>query len=173
MKKASQAASVASLVAVATALAAAAVKARQAAAESPLTSGFSRTVRVWRLSTRNAARFAAMKVRRIASPAERRAELDEQFAIRTAEDVAKQLGEMKGVLMKAGQLVSFIFETLPEEAQAALATLQADAAPMSPTLAASVVAVRARPAPRAGLPRLERPAGGGGEHRSGAPRRHP
>ena len=85
--------------------------------------GFSRTVRVWRLSTRNAARFAAMKVRRVASPAERRAELDEQFAIRTAEDVAKQLGEMKGVLMKAGQLVSFIFETLPEDAQAALATL--------------------------------------------------
>ena len=96
-------------------------------------------MRVWRLSTRNAARFAAMRVRRVATPAERRAELDEQFAIRTAEDVAKHLGEMKGVLMKAGQLVSFIFETLPEEAQAALATLQADAAPMSPSLAAGVV----------------------------------
>src|SRR5262249_6510658 len=108
VKRASQAASVASLVAVATALAAAAVKMRQAAGESPLTNGFSRTVRVWRLSSRNAARFAAMKVRRVASPADRRAELDEQFAIRTAEDVAKHLGEMKGVLMKAGQLVSFI-----------------------------------------------------------------
>ena len=46
---------------------------------------------------------------------------------------------MKGVLMKAGQLVSFIFETLPDEAQAALATLQADAAPMAPSLAAGVV----------------------------------
>ena len=139
MRKASQAASLASLVALATALAAAAVKVRQAADASPLTNRFSRTVRVWRLSTRNAARFAAMRVRRVATPAERRAELDEQFAIRTAEDVAKQLGEMKGVLMKAGQLVSFIFETLPEEAQAALATLQADAAPMSPSLAAGVV----------------------------------
>ena len=73
------------------------------------------------------------------TPAERRAELDEQFAIRTAEDVAKELGEMKGVLMKAGQLVSFIFEALPEDAQAALATLQADAAPMAPSLAAGVV----------------------------------
>jgi predicted unusual protein kinase regulating ubiquinone biosynthesis (AarF/ABC1/UbiB family) len=41
--------------------------------------------------------------------------------------------------MKAGQLVSFIFEALPDEAQAALATLQADAAPMAPTLAAAVV----------------------------------
>ena len=46
---------------------------------------------------------------------------------------------MKGVLMKAGQLISFIFETLPDDAQAALATLQADAAPMAPTLAAGVV----------------------------------
>jgi predicted unusual protein kinase regulating ubiquinone biosynthesis (AarF/ABC1/UbiB family) len=46
---------------------------------------------------------------------------------------------MKGVLMKAGQMISFIFESLPEDAQAALATLQADAAPMAPTLAANVV----------------------------------
>ena len=40
--------------------------------------------------------------------------------IRTAEDVAAELGEMKGVLMKAGQLISFIFEALPDEAQEAL-----------------------------------------------------
>ena len=46
---------------------------------------------------------------------------------------------MKGVLMKVGQLVSFIAEGLPDEAQQALAVLQADAAPMSPTLAAEVV----------------------------------
>ena len=75
MKKAAQAVSVASAVALATALAAAAVKVSQAAAESPITNGFGRTVRVWRLSTRNAARFAAMKVRRVASPADRRAAL--------------------------------------------------------------------------------------------------
>ncbi len=139
MKKASQAVSVASVVALAAALATATVKAKQAAAESPLTSRFSRTARVWKLSARNSARFAVTKVRGVGSPAERRAELDEQFAIRTAEDVAKQLGEMKGVLMKAGQLVSFIFETLPDDAQAALATLQADAEPMAPSLAAAVV----------------------------------
>ncbi|MBA3288022.1 MAG: AarF/ABC1/UbiB kinase family protein [Acidimicrobiia bacterium] len=53
--------------------------------------------------------------------------------------MAKELGEMKGVLMKVGQLVSFIAEGLPDEAQAALAVLQADAAPMAPTLAAEVV----------------------------------
>ena len=57
---------------------------------------------------------------------------------------------MKGVLMKVGQLVSFIAEGLPDEAQAALATLQADAAPMAPTLAAEVVARRARRPTRSG-----------------------
>jgi predicted unusual protein kinase regulating ubiquinone biosynthesis (AarF/ABC1/UbiB family) len=138
-KKTSQVVSLAGLAALAAGFAAAAVKAKQAAAESPLTSRFSRTAKVWKLSARNTARFAVYKARGAASPAERRAELDEQFAIRTAEDVAQQLGEMKGVLMKAGQLVSFIFETLPEDAQAALATLQADAAPMAPSLAAGVV----------------------------------
>ncbi len=88
-----------------------------------------------------------MRVRRIGSPADRRAELDAQFAVRTAEDVAKELGQMKGVLMKAGQMISFIFETLPEEAQAALATLQADAEPMAPTLAAGVVTAELGQAP--------------------------
>ena len=128
-------AGLASIVALAAGLAAAAQKAK----ESPLTSRFNRSARVWKLSARNSARFAVSRVRGIGSAEERRAQLDEQFAIRTAEDVAKELGEMKGVLMKAGQLISFIFEALPDEAQEALATLQADAAPMAPTLAANVV----------------------------------
>jgi predicted unusual protein kinase regulating ubiquinone biosynthesis (AarF/ABC1/UbiB family) len=98
-----------------------------------------RSRRMWKLTARNATRFAGNRARRIVTPAERRAELDTQFAIRTAEDVAKELGEMKGVLMKVGQLVSFIAEGLPDEAQQALAVLQADAAPMAPSLAAEVV----------------------------------
>lgn len=128
-------ASVASVIALAAGLAAAAQKMKS----SPLTSRFNRSARVWKLSARNSARFAVTKVRGIGSAEARRAELDEQFAIRTAEDVARELGEMKGVLMKAGQMISFIFEALPDEAQEALATLQADAAPMAPSLAASVV----------------------------------
>ena len=39
---------------------------------------------------------------------------------------------MKGAIMKAGQMISFIAEGLPPEAQAALATLQADVPPMAP-----------------------------------------
>jgi predicted unusual protein kinase regulating ubiquinone biosynthesis (AarF/ABC1/UbiB family) len=98
-----------------------------------------RTRRMWRMTARNAGRFATTRAKRIITPAERRAELDAQFAIRTAADVASELGQMKGVLMKVGQMVSFIAEGLPDEAQQALAALQADAAPMAPSLAASVI----------------------------------
>jgi predicted unusual protein kinase regulating ubiquinone biosynthesis (AarF/ABC1/UbiB family) len=128
--------SIAVLTAIAATIAGAGVAASRAAPIGRL----GRSARVWRLSARNSVRFAVSKVRGVGSPAERRAELDTQFAVRTAADVARELGEMKGVLMKAGQMISFIFESLPEDAQAALATLQADAAPMAPSLAAGVVA---------------------------------
>jgi predicted unusual protein kinase regulating ubiquinone biosynthesis (AarF/ABC1/UbiB family) len=98
-----------------------------------------RSARVWRLTARRGAHWAAVKVRGATLDAERRAALEEQFAIRTAEDVARELGDMKGAIMKAGQLIGFIAEGLPPDAQAALATLQADVAPMSPNLAESVV----------------------------------
>ena len=98
-----------------------------------------RTRRMWGMTARGATRYAGTRARRIVTPAERRAQLDLQFAVRTAEDVATELGEMKGVLMKVGQMVSFIAEGLPDEAQQALAVLQANAAPMAPSLAAAVI----------------------------------
>lgn len=131
-----RAASLAAVAAIAAGIAATWSRLRQATA---ISGRLGRSARVWRLSARNSARFAVMKARGVGSPAERRAQLDAQFAVRTAEDVASELGEMKGVLMKAGQMISFIFEALPDDAQAALATLQADAAPMAPSLAAGVV----------------------------------
>jgi predicted unusual protein kinase regulating ubiquinone biosynthesis (AarF/ABC1/UbiB family) len=98
-----------------------------------------RTVRVWWLTGSRSAHFALVKVRGAAADEARRAELEEQFAIRTAEDVARELGNMKGAIMKAGQLIGFIAEGLPPEAQAALATLQADVPPMAPSLAEGVI----------------------------------
>jgi len=75
MKK-GQVASVASLVALTAGLGAGVAKVRQASAESPLTSKFARSARVWKLSARNSARFAVSRVRGVGSAAERRAELD-------------------------------------------------------------------------------------------------
>lgn len=99
-----------------------------------------RSARVARLSTRRAGHYGAMKLRGAASDEARRAELDQEFLIRSAEDVAKELGNMKGAMMKAGQMLSFLFDGLPPEAQQSLATLRADAPPMAPSLAAQVVA---------------------------------
>jgi len=98
-----------------------------------------RQARVWRLSARRTAGWAVTRVRGRRATEERRAQLEEQFAIRTAEDVAKVLGGMKGAIMKAGQMISFIADGLPPEAQAALATLQADVPPMAPSLAEGVI----------------------------------
>ena len=98
-----------------------------------------RQARVWRLTTRRGAHWATMKVRGRRATDEERARLEEQFAIRTAEDVAQVLGNMKGAIMKAGQMISFIADGLPPEAQAALATLQADVPPMAPSLAEVVI----------------------------------
>jgi predicted unusual protein kinase regulating ubiquinone biosynthesis (AarF/ABC1/UbiB family) len=98
-----------------------------------------RTARVWRLTVRNGSRYAFHLFRRFTNPKHKREELDQQFAIRTSEDVARELGNMKGALMKFGQLLSFIVEALPDDAQQALATLQSDAKPMAPALAAKMV----------------------------------
>lgn len=98
-----------------------------------------RQARVWRLTARRGLSFVRMKVKGRVATEEERARLEAQFAIRTAEDVAQVLGGMKGAIMKAGQMLSFIADGLPPEAQAALATLQADVPPMAPSLAEQVI----------------------------------
>lgn len=98
-----------------------------------------RTLRVWRLTLRNAVRFVVLRFRRRGVDEARRAELDDEFALRTTEDVARELGDMKGALMKAAQLASTIIEALPEPARSSLSSLYADAPPMSIELAAGVV----------------------------------
>jgi hypothetical protein len=75
-----------------------------------------RTARVWRLSTRRGADWTAHRVRRAGASDERKAELDTRFVIRSAEDAARELGQMKGAMMKIGQLLGFILEVLPEDA---------------------------------------------------------
>ncbi|MGH9277434.1 MAG: ABC1 kinase family protein [Acidimicrobiales bacterium] len=98
-----------------------------------------RQARMYRLSIRRMLSWTVVKVRGRRATEEKRARLEEQFAIRSAQDVAEVLGNMKGAIMKAGQMVSFVADGLPPEAQAALATLQADVPPMAPSLAEQVI----------------------------------
>ncbi|HEX3839732.1 MAG TPA: AarF/ABC1/UbiB kinase family protein [Acidimicrobiales bacterium] len=79
------------------------------------------------------------KIRTRLTPADRREEHAAAMELRTAEQVAESLGDMKGALMKLGQIASFLDEGLPEPYRVALAQLQSDAPPMAPELAAGVV----------------------------------
>ncbi len=98
-----------------------------------------RNARLATLATRSGSRAALHRARRTFASAARREELDSRHQLRTAADVAAALGEMKGVMMKLGQMASYVDETMPEPMRAALASLQQDAPPMSPQLAAGVV----------------------------------
>ena len=92
-----------------------------------------------RIGGRAGTGYAAHRARRVFASAERQAELDEQFELRTAEQVAEALGGMKGAFMKLGQMASYLDVGLPDHAREALAGLQQDAPPMSAELAAGVV----------------------------------
>ncbi|NCY17838.1 MAG: hypothetical protein EBX39_13995, partial [Actinobacteria bacterium] len=56
-----------------------------------------------------------------------------------AEAIAERLGNMKGALMKLGQMASYVDEGLPGPLREALAQLQSNAPPMSAELAAGVI----------------------------------
>ena len=83
--------------------------------------------------------YAGAGARKLFASAERRIELDEAARLRSAEQVAERLGNMKGALMKVGQMASYLDDGLPDPVRQALASLQADAPPMSADLAAEVV----------------------------------
>ena len=91
------------------------------------------------LAARGGARCAASAPRLFTAAGERRQLLREDLALRTAEDVAETLGAMKGVMMKIGQMASYVDGGLPPAVRATLSRLQDSVPPMSPGLAAAVV----------------------------------
>jgi len=103
------------------------------------TSRASRNLELARIGTQTGAAFAAHRARRVFASAERRPELDAAFELKTAEQVAAALGNMKGALMKIGQMASYLDQGLPEPVRDALSQLQSDAPPMAPELVAHVV----------------------------------
>jgi predicted unusual protein kinase regulating ubiquinone biosynthesis (AarF/ABC1/UbiB family) len=88
---------------------------------------------------RTGASYAAHRARRAFASAERKGELDRRFQVETAEQAVDLLGNMKGALMKVGQMASYLDQGLPETVRSTLTQLQQDAPPMSVELAESVV----------------------------------
>lgn len=90
-------------------------------------------------ATRAGGSWAADRARRVFADAERREALDEARQLKTAEQVAQTLGQLKGAMMKLGQMASYLDQGMPEPIRESLAQLQADAPPMAPELAAGVI----------------------------------
>jgi predicted unusual protein kinase regulating ubiquinone biosynthesis (AarF/ABC1/UbiB family) len=98
-----------------------------------------RNVLMARTATRIGRGYAADSARQVFAGAARRQQLQAQRQLRTATEVAEVLGSMKGALMKLGQMASYLDAGMPQPVRDALATLQQDAPPMTPQLAAQVI----------------------------------
>ncbi len=123
----------------ATALAAAAVAAlfRQSGSVPTAVNSFGRiqrNLRLARLGANSGQRYARLKARQTFASAERRDQLNREFQVRTAADVTTELGNMKGAMMKLGQMASYLDTGLPDHVRQTLASLQHDAPPMSEEL---------------------------------------
>ncbi|NDE79938.1 MAG: hypothetical protein EB037_03315, partial [Actinobacteria bacterium] len=98
-----------------------------------------RNTELVRLGGRVGLTYASATARKAFANAERRIEIDNETELKTAAQVSERLGQMKGALMKLGQMASYLDEGLPAPLRAALSQLQASAPPMSANLAADVI----------------------------------
>ena len=101
---------------------------------------FGRNVTMARVGARTGARWAKTQARKTFASAERKEALNAEFELRTTEEVVRTLGNLKGAMMKLGQMASYLDLGLPPAARETLTQLQADAPPMSADLAAGVIA---------------------------------
>jgi predicted unusual protein kinase regulating ubiquinone biosynthesis (AarF/ABC1/UbiB family) len=99
-----------------------------------------RALAVFRLFARGGLRYVSSAPRLYTAAGEQRQVLRADLALHTAEDVANTLGAMKGVMMKIGQMASYVDDGLSPAVRRTLARLQDSVPPMGPALAATVVA---------------------------------
>ena len=113
----------------------------EASRSSPIdtSSRAQRTMAMAGIGAKAGGSYAVHRARRAFASAERQVFLDHQFELKTAESITEALGNMKGAMMKLGQMASYLDQGMPEHVRAALAELQANAPPMSGELAAEVV----------------------------------
>lgn len=89
-----------------------------------------RVARLSRLFARLSASWLGARIRRLFAGAERRRRIDAAQREANAARLAETMGQMKGVIMKLGQMMSFVSDDLPEEYRRALGSLQSGAPPM-------------------------------------------
>src|SRR5215207_7004176 len=67
-----------------------------------------RNTELAKLGVQIGAGYASTSARKLFADADRRVELDRERELRTAEQIAERLGQMKGALMKLGQMASYL-----------------------------------------------------------------
>ena len=96
-----------------------------------LRSRWRRNGRLARLGAKIGLAHAGTSARKVFAGAERREQLSRDREMKTAQQVAAELGNMKGALMKLGQMASYLDDGLPEPMRLALGQLQSNAPPMA------------------------------------------
>jgi predicted unusual protein kinase regulating ubiquinone biosynthesis (AarF/ABC1/UbiB family) len=92
-----------------------------------------------RMGTSLGGRMGAARLRTLGRSREKKKEILEEAAMRSAADVLDVMGNMKGAVMKLAQMASFAVDGLPDGVQKQLAQLQSAAPPMAYALVAEVV----------------------------------
>ena len=92
------------------------------------------------LAVRGGLRYAGSAPRLFAAAGEQRQRLRTDLAMQTADDITATLGTMKGVMVKLGQMASYVDEGLAPSVRRTLSRLQDSVPPMSAELAGGVIA---------------------------------
>ncbi len=109
------------------------------AAAISLTGRVGRNAELAKVASRLGRSYATSSARQVFASAASRDRIKADRQLQTAAEVAEALGSMKGALMKLGQMASYLDTGMPEPMRATLASLQQDAPPMAPELAAEVI----------------------------------
>jgi len=100
---------------------------------------FQRGMATAQLAVRGGLRYAGSAPRLFTAAGEQRERLRNDLAMQTAEDVTATLGTMKGVMVKLGQMASYVDDGLAPSVRRTLSRLQDSVPPMSAALAAGVI----------------------------------
>ena len=100
---------------------------------------FERGLAAAQLAVRGGLRYAGSAPRLFAAAGESRERLRNDLAMQTADDVTATLGTMKGVMVKLGQMASYVDDGLAPSVRRTLGRLQDSVPPMSPELAAGMI----------------------------------
>lgn len=91
------------------------------------------------LGARIAAAYLQHKSKGIFANASRKEELNREFEIKSATQVTETLGQMRGVMMKLGQMAGYLDDGVPENVKQTLGTLYSNVPPMSRELAREAI----------------------------------